>query len=91
MPENADLGQDLEAYVDELVRSGLYPSRDEVLKDGVRLLKQRDTRKRDLDAALARGLAQSEAGLGTPIEEVAERLKAKYSAMAQGPARKASR
>jgi antitoxin ParD1/3/4 len=50
-----------------------------VLKEGLRLLQLRDQRKRDLDAALARGLAQAEAGLGTPIEEVLAEFEARYA------------
>ncbi|TWF54749.1 type II toxin-antitoxin system ParD family antitoxin [Neorhizobium alkalisoli] len=80
-----DLGQDLEDYVDELVKTGRYDSRDDVLREGVRLLEVREKRKAELDAALARGLADIEAGRGKPMEEVAARLKAKYAAMAKEP------
>lgn len=78
-----DLGQDLEDYVDELVKTGRYDSRDEVLREGVRLLEVREKRKAELDAALARGLAEAEAGRVKPMEDVAARLKAKYAAMAK--------
>jgi antitoxin ParD1/3/4 len=74
-----DLGQDLEDYVDELVKTGRYDSRDEVLREGVRLLEIKEKRKAELYAALARGLAQAEAGLGTPIEEVLAEFEARYA------------
>lgn len=34
-----------------------------------------------LDAAIERGVADSEAGRGTPAEQVFDRLEAKYQAM----------
>nr|WP_250813891.1 type II toxin-antitoxin system ParD family antitoxin [Neorhizobium tomejilense] len=83
MASSANLGQHLESYVDELVKSGRYNSRSEVLREGVRLVEEREKRLMALDAALARGLADVEAGRFTPIEEVAARLKAKYAAMAK--------
>lgn len=81
MADSANLGKHFDDYVDELVKSGRYETRDDVLKEATRLLELRERRQRELDEALARGLAQAEAGLGTPIEEVAARLKAKYAAM----------
>jgi antitoxin ParD1/3/4 len=83
MASSANLGQHLESYVDELVKSGRYNSRSEVLREGVRLVEEREKRLAALDAALARGLADAEAGRVKPIEEVAARLKAKYAAMAK--------
>jgi antitoxin ParD1/3/4 len=83
MADAANLRIDFDDYVDELVKSGRYESRDDVLKEATRLLELRERRRQELDAALARGLAQAKAGLGTPIEEVAARLKAKYAAMSQ--------
>ncbi|WP_105441189.1 type II toxin-antitoxin system ParD family antitoxin [Neorhizobium sp. T25_13] len=83
MASSANLGQHLESYVDELVKSGRYNSRSEVLREGVRLVEEREKRLMALDAALARGLADVEAGRFKPIDEVAARLKAKYAAMAK--------
>jgi antitoxin ParD1/3/4 len=79
MTGSTDLGQPFEEFVDELVRSGRYETRNDVLKEGLRLLQLRDQRTRDLDAALARGLAQAEAGLGTPIEEVLAEFEKRYA------------
>jgi antitoxin ParD1/3/4 len=83
---SADLGKNLEAFVASLVESGRYNSKSEVLREGVRLVEEREKRLLALDAALAQGLAEADAGLGTPLEEVAERLQAKYRAMAAGSA-----
>jgi len=87
MTISANLGKHLEDYVDELVNTGRYGSRDDVLRESMRLLENKERRKAELDAALDRGLAQAEAGLGTPIQEVAARLMAKYAAMSKDSGR----
>jgi antitoxin ParD1/3/4 len=38
MPSSVDLGRQLEAYVDMLVKVGRYNSKSEVLREGVRLV-----------------------------------------------------
>lgn len=78
MPISADLGEMLENYVSGLVKTGRYNSKSEVLREGIRLLQERETRLAALDAALARGLADAEAGRVKPAEEVFDRLRAKY-------------
>jgi antitoxin ParD1/3/4 len=78
---SADLGEKLEGFVSDLVRDGRYNSKSEVLREGVRLVQEREARLAVLDAAIAQGLAEADAGLGTPIEEVAARLHSKYRTM----------
>jgi antitoxin ParD1/3/4 len=80
---SAKLGDQLEAYVQQLVDSGRYGSKSEVLREGVRLIEEREKRLAALDAAIEKGLADIEAGRTVPLEEVAERLEAKYRAMAE--------
>jgi antitoxin ParD1/3/4 len=80
---SAELGKQLEAFVVGLVESGRYNSKSEVLREGVRLIEEREKRLAALDAAIARALAQADAGLGRPAEEVFERLTRKYRAMAE--------
>ena len=81
---SADLGQRLESFVSNLVETGRYNSKSEVLREGVRLVEEREARLAALDAATAVGLADIEAGRTKPLEEVAGRLEAKYRAMAEG-------
>lgn len=81
MSDTTNLGKELEDYIDGLVKSGRYETRDDVLKEGLRVLELRERRKRELDEALDRGLADAAAGRVQPIEDVAARLKAKYQAM----------
>jgi antitoxin ParD1/3/4 len=80
---SADLGKQLEALVAKLVESGRYNSKSEVLREGVRLVEEREARLAALDAAIARGLADAEAGRTKPVEEVFARLDRKYRAMAR--------
>jgi len=78
MPSSVDLGRQLEKFVASLVKSGRYNSKSEVLREGVRLLQERETRLAALDAAIARGIADAEAGRVKPLGEVFRRLDAKY-------------
>lgn len=78
---SADLGPQLERFVAKLVETGRYNSKSEVLREGIRLIQERETRLSVLDQSLARGLADAEAGRVKPMSEVAARLEAKYQAM----------
>lgn len=82
MPSSVSLGN-LETTVQNLIKTGRYNSKSEVLREGVRLVEEREKRLAALDAAIARGLADAEAGRGRPVREVAARLTAKYKEMAE--------
>jgi antitoxin ParD1/3/4 len=79
---SADLGQQLETFVTRLVEAGRYGSKSEVLREGVRLIQDREAQLAALDTVIERALADSEAGRGKPANEVFDRLAAKYRAMA---------
>lgn len=81
---SADLGQQLERYVAELVGSGRYGSKSEVLREGVRLIQDREAQLAALDVAIARSLAEADAGQGGNAKDVFDRLESKYRAMAGG-------
>jgi antitoxin ParD1/3/4 len=83
---SADLGQQLERYITKLVETGRYGSKSEVLREGVRLIQDRETQLAALDAVIERGIADSEAGRGQPGQEVFDRLEVKYKAMMNGKA-----
>jgi antitoxin ParD1/3/4 len=82
MPISADLGSQLESYVASLIRTGRYHSKSEVLREGVRLLQERELRLAGLEAALARGVSDAESGAVTPADQVFDRLEAKYRRVA---------
>lgn len=82
MAVNADLGPQIEAIVSELVRTGRFESEVDVLREGVRLVEERERRLAALDAAIEEGVASVRAGRTKPADEVFDRLEAKYRAMA---------
>jgi antitoxin ParD1/3/4 len=55
MPNSVDLGNQLENFIAELVKSGRYNSKSEAIREGVRLLQEHEARFAALDAAIARG------------------------------------
>jgi antitoxin ParD1/3/4 len=63
---NIVLSPDVEAYINEKVAAGVYPSVSEAIRDGVRLMKERDAldaiRLQALRAQIAIGTAQIESG-----------------------------
>ncbi len=75
MSGSANLGHRLEEYVSELVRTGRFNSRSDVLREGVRMVEEREKRLAALDAALAEGLADVEAGRVISIDEAFERVR----------------
>lgn len=79
MASSVDLGNRLEAFVDELVKTGRYNSRSEILREGVRLVHERETRLAALDISIARGLADADEGRVHDIDDVAALLDARYA------------
>lgn len=75
MPISADLGEKLEAVVNDLVANGRYNSKSEVLREGVRLVQEREAALRRLYAAVDRGLADADAGRMLPAGDVFARLR----------------
>ena len=80
MATSADLGKTLEKFVTKLVATGRYHSKSEVLREGVRLIQERETRLAALDASIARGAADADKGRVKPASEVFDRLQAKLKA-----------
>lgn len=81
MPVSADLGETLEAYAASLVKSGRFENMDDVLRAAMLMLQDREMKLAALDEAIARGIADAEAGRGRPMDEVFDELEAKYRAM----------
>jgi antitoxin ParD1/3/4 len=73
---SADLGSTLEAYVADLVAHGRYNSKSEVLREGVRLVQDREARLAAFDAAIAKGIASADAGDLIDADEVFDELEA---------------
>jgi len=77
MANSVDLGSKLEKVVSELVARGRYNSKSEVLREGVRLVQEREKRLAVLDAAIARGLADAEAGRVSSVDVAFKRVQDK--------------
>lgn len=75
MAISAELGETLEKVVADLVENGRYNSKSEVLREGVRLVQEREARFKELEAKLQKGLDDIEAGRVTPAEEVFDRVR----------------
>ena len=58
---SADLGNQFESFMTQLVSAGRYNSKSEVLREGVCLVQEREARLAALDASIARGLRDAEA------------------------------
>jgi antitoxin ParD1/3/4 len=83
MTMTVDLGPKLDAFVEELIKTGRYQSKSEVLREGVRLVQDRESRLAALEAELQKGLDDIDAGRTKPMDEVFDALEAKYLAMAK--------
>ena len=78
---SAELGTSLEQYVADLVACGRYGSKSEVLREGIRLVQDREQERAMLAATLDAAISQSETEPGRPADEVFARLTHKYEAM----------
>ncbi|MFL6856649.1 MAG: type II toxin-antitoxin system ParD family antitoxin [Allosphingosinicella sp.] len=82
MASSVNLGDQLEAFITAAVKNGRYGSRSEVLREGVRLVQEREAAWARLEAEIQIGIDAVEAGQTEPLEVVGERLRRKYRAMA---------
>ena len=80
------LGADVEAAMDGLVESGRYPTREDVLREGVRLLQDREARLARVDTAVSRGIEDAEAGRSEDADIVLTQLRRKYEPIVAKPA-----
>ena len=76
MAISAELGETLEKVVNDLVEHGRYNSKSEVLREGVRLVQEREARNKILDALLQEAEEDIAAGRTYPAEEVFEEMRA---------------
>lgn len=76
---NVSLTPELEDLINTKVQSGMYHSASEVIREGLRLLKERDEiiriRFEELRREIARGVEQAERGETIAGEEVFKNLR----------------
>ena len=79
MTSSYNIGTHYEALVRDLVKSGRYASASEVMRDGLRLLEEREEQRQAKLAALRQAIQEGiDSGPGVPAEEVFAELKARY-------------
>jgi antitoxin ParD1/3/4 len=79
MPSSYTLGSHYETFIKRQLASGRYNNASEVVRDALRLMEEREKRLQSLDAIIARGIAEADAGLGRDADEVFDELEAKYA------------
>lgn len=77
---SAELGKPLESYVQELVSSGRYGSKSEVLREGVRMIQEQETQQEALKALIMQGMADIEAGRTHTAEDVFSAMRERIQA-----------
>ena len=77
MASSVNLGDQLEAFITDAVKNGRYGSRSEVLREGVRLVQERETKWARFDAEIQKGIDDAEAGRTVPLDEAFDRVREK--------------
>ena len=69
---NVSIGERWESFVDSALKAGRYGSASEIVREGLRLVEEREAKlaalRGTLDAAIARGGAHSDAAVGKHID-----------------------
>ena len=82
MPSSYSLGARFEKMMDDLIASGRYNSKSEILRDGLRVVEEREaqflTELDELRLAVKEGM---DSGPGIPAEDFFDRMEARYSNM----------
>jgi antitoxin ParD1/3/4 len=67
MATSYSIGKHFEAFIERLIASGRYSTASEIIRDGLRLIEERE---QDREAKLEWLRAAIQEGLGSPVEEV---------------------
>jgi antitoxin ParD1/3/4 len=81
MPISADLGEKLEAVVNDLVANGRYNSKSEVLREGVRLVQEREAALIRFYDDIEKGRESVRRGDVHNADDVFDRLEARLQVM----------
>jgi antitoxin ParD1/3/4 len=79
---NISLNPNLEKFIHEKVDTGLYNSASEVIREGIRLMMEKDTlfqQKIRLNQDIEKGLEQLQKGQGLEGEKVFNDIRTKFS------------
>ncbi len=83
MASSVNLGEALETFIDQAVKTGRYGSRSEVLREGVRLVQEREALWAKFEAEIQKGIDDVNAGRTVPIEEAFEKVRRAIRAKAE--------
>ena len=82
MPSSYAIGEHFETFIKAQLASGRYSSASEIIRDALRLLEEREQlRQLQLEKLQQQIQEGINSGPDIPMEEVLDRLKAKYQAM----------
>jgi antitoxin ParD1/3/4 len=80
MASSYTLGNHFEGFVKGLLNSGRYSTASEVMRDGLRLLQEREELQQARLNALREAIQEGrESGAGIPADDLLGRLAAKYA------------
>ncbi len=85
MGTHVSLGNHYEGFVQQMLESGRYNNTSEVLRDGLRMMEERERQLSMLDDLLASGRADAAAGSVTSAELVFDDLETEINALADAP------
>ena len=86
MASSYTLGHHFEGFVKSLLNSGRYSTASEVMRDGLRLLQEREELQQVKLRALREAIQDGrDSGVGQPANEVLDRLAAKYAGESRKP------
>ena len=83
MATNVHLTSELASFARDCVKSGHYNSVSEVVRSGLRLLKEQEDRRRAFDAMIARSLAEADDKGARTMDDVLARADAVIEAAEQ--------
>ena len=81
MASSVNLGKALEAFIDEAVGSGRYGSRSEILREGVRLVQDREARLARFDGEMEKAFVRSQAEGGISVDEAFDHIEVELESM----------
>jgi antitoxin ParD1/3/4 len=77
---NVSIGERWEGYVEALLKTGRYASASEVIREGLRLVEERETKlaalRETIETSLARGGENTDDDVDRRLETIAQELKA---------------
>lgn len=76
MDDHPPLGPQDEAFIDEALKSGRYPSRTEILRQGIARVREREAQWVRFEAEIQKGIDSLERGEGIPLAEAFAEVRA---------------